>query len=60
MPRRPQTVAKHPGMGAIPGTKGVTFRVWVPHAEKVYLTGTFNDWSPTSTPWPEKERILVR
>ena len=38
------------GMGAIPGAKGVTFRVWAPHAEKVYVTGTFNDWSKTSTP----------
>ena len=41
---------KHPGMGAIPGAKGVTFRVWAPHAEKVYVTGTFNDWNRTSTP----------
>ena len=38
------------GMGAIPNAKGVTFRVWAPHAEKVYVTGTFNDWSKTSTP----------
>ena len=37
-------------MGAIPDAKGVTFRVWAPHAEKVYVTGTFNDWSKTSTP----------
>jgi 1,4-alpha-glucan branching enzyme len=41
---------KHSGLGAIPGAKGVTFRVWAPHAEKVYVTGTFNDWSKTSTP----------
>ena len=37
-------------MGVIPGARGVTFRVWAPHAEKVYVTGTFNDWSKTSTP----------
>jgi len=37
-------------MGAIPSAKGVTFRVWAPHAEKVYVTGTFNGWSETSTP----------
>ena len=43
-------MAKHSGMGAIPNAKGVTFRVWAPHAEKVYLTGTFNGWSETSTP----------
>ena len=41
---------KHPGMGAIPGAKGTTFRVWAPHAEKVYVTGTFDDWNKTSTP----------
>ena len=39
-----------PAMGAIPGAKGVTFRVWAPHAEKVYVTGTFNEWNKTSTP----------
>jgi len=40
---------KHPGMGAIPGAQGVTFRVWAPHAEKVYVIGSFNDWNETST-----------
>ena len=40
---------KHSGMGAIPHAKGVTFRVWAPHAEKVYLIGTFNGWNETST-----------
>ena len=44
------TVTTNKGMGAIPSAKGATFRVWVPHAEKVYVTGTFNDWSKTSTP----------
>jgi 1,4-alpha-glucan branching enzyme len=37
-------------MGAIPHDKGVTFWVWAPHAEKVYLIGTFNDWNETSAP----------
>jgi 1,4-alpha-glucan branching enzyme len=23
--------------------------VWAPHAENVYVTGTFNDWSKTAT-----------
>ncbi|MCX5700446.1 MAG: alpha-amylase family glycosyl hydrolase [Candidatus Omnitrophica bacterium] len=50
MSEKAKTVIKHPGMGAILGAKGVTFRVWVPHAEQVYVTGTFNDWSKTSTP----------
>ncbi len=50
MAEKSRTTAKHPGMGAIPNAKMVTFRVWAPHAEKVYVTGTFNDWSKTSTP----------
>jgi 1,4-alpha-glucan branching enzyme len=41
---------KHPGMGAISSAEGVTFRVWAPHAEKVYVTGNFNDWNKTATP----------
>ena len=41
---------KYPGMGVILGAKGVTFRVWAPNAEQVYLTGTFNNWSKTLTP----------
>jgi 1,4-alpha-glucan branching enzyme len=32
------------------GIWGVTFRVWAPHAEKAYVTGTFNEWSGTATP----------
>jgi 1,4-alpha-glucan branching enzyme len=42
-------------MGAVPRAKGVTFRVWAPHAEKVYVTGTFNDWSTTATPLAKEE-----
>lgn len=48
-------VKQYPGMGAILSAKGVTFRVWAPHAEKVYVTGTFNDWSTTSTPLAKEE-----
>jgi 1,4-alpha-glucan branching enzyme len=44
------TALKHPDMGAVPNAKGVTFRVWAPHAEKVYVTGAFNAWSKTSIP----------
>jgi len=39
---KPSTVT---GMGAIPQKKGVSFRVWAPFAEEVYVTGTFNKWS---------------
>ena len=55
MSEKAQTVTRHSGMGAIPDAKGVTFRVWAPHAEKVYVTGTFNDWSKTSTPLAREE-----
>ena len=50
MSEKPDTAIKDPGMGAIPGATGVTFRVWAPHTEKAYVTGAFNDWSKTSTP----------
>ena len=50
MPEETRTIAKQAGMGAIPNAKGVTFRVWAPHAEKVYVTGSFNDWNETATP----------
>ena len=34
------------GMGALPHGAGVAFRVWAPHADAVYVTGSFNEWSP--------------
>lgn len=30
--------------------KGVTFTVWAPNANQVYLSGAFNDWNKTSHP----------
>ena len=50
MPKTINNAIKCPKMGAMPSARGVTFRVWAPHAEKVFVTGTFNDWSKTSTP----------
>jgi len=50
MPAKSHSASKHTGMGAIPGASGAIFRVWAPHAEKVYVTGNFNGWSKTSTP----------
>ncbi len=32
-------------MGALPFQDGTTFRVWAPHAEAVFVTGTFDDWA---------------
>lgn len=36
-------------MGAIPFEGGTTFRVWAPHAEAVFVTGTFDDWAGAAT-----------
>jgi 1,4-alpha-glucan branching enzyme len=55
MSEKTNTTIKYPGMGSIPGANGVAFRVWAPHAEKVFVTGTFNDWSETSTPLASEE-----
>ena len=39
-------------LGAHPGKKGrwtgVNFAVWAPHAKRVWVIGTFNDWNETS------------
>lgn len=39
-----------PGMGPVPHAGGTTFRVWAPNAEKVFVTGDFNDWDEDATP----------
>lgn len=42
--------SKHGGMGATVYSSGVAFRVWAPYAQKVFVAGTFNDWSPDANP----------
>ncbi len=37
--------SRNSGMGAIPHITGTTFRVWAPHARRVTVSGSFNDWS---------------
>lgn len=44
------------GMGALPHASGVAFRVWVPHADAVYVTGGFNQWSPEAHPMTKEGR----
>lgn len=39
-----------PGMGAIPAKNGTSFRVWAPHADKVFITGSFNKWEKEQYP----------
>ena len=50
-----ETTLKVPGMGAIFHPNGIFFRVWAPHAKKVYVTGTFNDWNKESNPLTHEE-----
>ncbi|EYF05207.1 alpha-amylase family glycosyl hydrolase [Chondromyces apiculatus] len=40
--------SSRPGMGAIPYNGGVTFRVWAPGAQRVWVTGDWNGWSTTA------------
>ncbi|MHC5540984.1 alpha-amylase family glycosyl hydrolase, partial [Singulisphaera rosea] len=49
------TEARHPGMGAIPYEVGVAFRVWAPHAERVFVVGDFNEWKEDATPMEHEE-----
>lgn len=38
------------GMGAIPNGTHTAFRVWAPHAEKLFVAGSFNQWSSWRSP----------
>jgi len=49
-PRPAETPEHKPGMGAIPYEGGVAFRVWAPHAQKLAVVGTFNDWNKDAHP----------
>lgn len=37
-------------MGATPTVKGTFFKLWAPHADAVYVTGSFNDWDHAKNP----------
>ena len=41
-------ISTRPGMGAIPYSGGVTFRVWAPNASSVAVRGEFNGWGQTA------------
>ena len=43
------------GMGAMPHTRGVGFRVWAPHAERVSVIGSFNGWDGAAHPMQTEE-----
>ncbi len=42
--------SSHTGMGSIPYTGGVAFRVWAPNATSVSVAGDFNAFSATANP----------
>ena len=44
LPEPETTPSDYGGMGAILTPEGVSFRVWAPHAEKVFVGGDFNEW----------------
>src|SRR5437660_4999285 len=44
------TPSQHPGMGAIPDSGGVAFRVWAPFADNVSVAGAFNSGSALANP----------
>jgi 1,4-alpha-glucan branching enzyme len=46
----PVVASTHPGMGALLHDGVTTFRVWAPHADQVYVSGSFNQWSRRATP----------
>jgi 1,4-alpha-glucan branching enzyme len=43
-----ETTVAVQGMGAIAHAEGVFFRVWAPNADRVFVTGDFNDWSDSA------------
>ena len=44
------TPSSRTGMGAVPYEGGKAFRLWAPHADSVYVTGSFNKWSTHDNP----------
>lgn len=43
-------ITKNEGMGAIIGENGVTFRLWAPNADQVFVMGDFSDWREEQFP----------
>src|SRR5690554_6258599 len=42
--------SQYPGMGAVVTPEGITFRVWAPNAERMFVMGTFNEWNEEKCP----------
>jgi len=43
------------GIGSILHAQGVAFRVWAPHAQRVSVIGSFNDWDGAKHPMQAEE-----
>lgn len=43
------------GMGSILHAQGVAFRVWAPHAQRVCVIGSFNEWDAARHPMHSEE-----
>ncbi len=44
------------GMGALPCSDGVAFRVWAPQASQISVVGSFNDWNASAHPMQSEPR----
>ena len=47
--------SKYPGMGAVVTTEGITFRVWAPNADRLFVMGSFNDWNVENCPMAQED-----
>jgi len=43
------------GMGSMAHSQGVAFRVWAPHAQRVSVIGSFNDWDGNKHPMTDEK-----
>lgn len=45
--------------GAHPVKKGVEFTLWAPHAQKISVIGSFNDWDPEVDPMKKDDETGI-
>lgn len=47
--------SQYSGMGAVITPEGITFRVWAPNAEHLFVMGSFNDWNEENCPMTHED-----